>query len=145
MLLEISQNSQENTCHFIKKQTLARVFSCEFREILRTPFLQNTFGRLLLFLINRLTLKSPNRYNISEYYKHYFQKHILLALITPAKLTPAFIGVIFQYSRLNFHRQTYNTGPFKAISWKITPFRIGVIRTKKVKYPYARKFKVVQN
>ena len=32
-------------CNFIKKETLAQVFSCEF---LRTPFLQNTFGRLLL-------------------------------------------------------------------------------------------------
>ena len=40
MFLEISQNSQENTCakisfltNFIKKETLAEVFSCEFCEI----------------------------------------------------------------------------------------------------------------
>ena len=36
MLLEISQNSQENTCataSFIKKETLAQVFSSEFCEI----------------------------------------------------------------------------------------------------------------
>ena len=38
MFLEISQNSQENTCarvscNFIKKETLAKVFSCESCEI----------------------------------------------------------------------------------------------------------------
>ena len=35
VLLEISQNSQENTCArvFIKKETLAQVLSCEFCEI----------------------------------------------------------------------------------------------------------------
>ena len=30
---KISQNSQENNCNFIKKETLAQVFSCEFCEI----------------------------------------------------------------------------------------------------------------
>ena len=59
MLLEISQNSQENTyardsfliklqassCNFIKKESLALVFSCEFCEICKnTFFLQNTSG-----------------------------------------------------------------------------------------------------
>ena len=41
MLLEISQNSQENTCaraSFIKKETLAQVFSSEFCEILEDAF-----------------------------------------------------------------------------------------------------------
>ena len=46
VFLEISQNSQENTCaslffnklhappcNFIRKETLAQVFSCEFYEI----------------------------------------------------------------------------------------------------------------
>ena len=51
VFVEISQNSQENTCarisfliklQLIKKEILAQVFSCEFCEILRTPFLQNT-------------------------------------------------------------------------------------------------------
>ena len=49
--LEISQNSQENTCaraseasvcNFIKKEAMTQAFSCEFCEISRTPFLQNT-------------------------------------------------------------------------------------------------------
>ena len=57
--LTISQNSEENTCarvyfliklqrpetcNFIRKETLAQVFSCEFCEILRTLFFQNTGG-----------------------------------------------------------------------------------------------------
>ena len=53
MFLEISQNSQENTCarvsfliklqaqvfNFIKKETLGQLFSCEFCEISKNTFL----------------------------------------------------------------------------------------------------------
>ena len=56
MLLEISQNSQESTCanasfliklqdeayNFIKKETLAQVFSCEFCEISKNIFSYRT-------------------------------------------------------------------------------------------------------
>ena len=54
VFLEISQNSQENTCsrvsfliklqacNFIKKGTLAQVFSCEFCEIPENNFLYRT-------------------------------------------------------------------------------------------------------
>ena len=56
VLQKISENPQENTsarvssfiklqadpCNFIKKETLAQVFSCEFCEILRTPFFYRT-------------------------------------------------------------------------------------------------------
>ena len=38
MFLEIPQNSQESTCNFIKKETLAQVFSCEFYEISKNIF-----------------------------------------------------------------------------------------------------------
>ena len=61
MFLEITQNSRENTCakvpffnnkkktcNFIEKETLEQVFSCEFCEISKYTFLQNTSGRLLL-------------------------------------------------------------------------------------------------
>ena len=60
MILEISQNSQENTVPeslFNKvagrrglywKKTEAQVFSSEFVKFLRTPFLLNTSGWLLL-------------------------------------------------------------------------------------------------
>ena len=56
VLLKISQNSQENTCarvsfliklqaeacNFIKKETLAQVFSCEFCEIFKNTFFRRT-------------------------------------------------------------------------------------------------------
>ena len=37
MFLKISQNSKENTCacNFIKKKTLAQLFSCEFCEMFK--------------------------------------------------------------------------------------------------------------
>ena len=52
MFLNISHNPQENicgrvsflikleasACNFMKKETLAQVFSCEFCEISKTPF-----------------------------------------------------------------------------------------------------------
>ena len=49
LFLEISQNSQENTCaralsliNFIKKDTLVQVPSCEFCEIFRITFSYRT-------------------------------------------------------------------------------------------------------
>ena len=46
LFLEISQNSQENTsaqaCNFIKKETLAKVFSCEFCEVSKNTFFYRT-------------------------------------------------------------------------------------------------------
>ena len=48
MFLEIPQNSQENTCaqaeacNFIKKETLAQVFSYEFYEIFKNIFFYRT-------------------------------------------------------------------------------------------------------
>ena len=62
VFLEISQNSQKNTCatvsfliklqaeacNFIKKETLAQAFSGEFCEISKNTFLLNTSERLLL-------------------------------------------------------------------------------------------------
>ena len=38
VFLKISQNSQENTCAFIKKEALAQVFSCEFCQISKNNF-----------------------------------------------------------------------------------------------------------
>ena len=59
---KISQNSQENTCarvafliklqadacNFIKKVTLAQVFSCEFCEIFKNTFFMEHLWCLLL-------------------------------------------------------------------------------------------------
>ena len=48
MFLEVSQNSQEKTCaraswNFNKKETLARVFSCEFCGISKNIFFTEHF------------------------------------------------------------------------------------------------------
>ena len=45
VFLEISQNSQENArpaCKFIKKETLAQMFSCEFYKISKNTFFYRT-------------------------------------------------------------------------------------------------------
>ena len=44
VFLEVSQNSQENTCVrvVIKKETLTQVLSCEFCEISKSTFLNRT-------------------------------------------------------------------------------------------------------
>ena len=52
VLLKILQNSQKNTCprlSFLKKRPWHRCFPVNFAKFLRTPFLQNTSGRLRLF------------------------------------------------------------------------------------------------
>ena len=69
VFLEISQNSQENNCarvsesrfksqacNFIKGETLEQVFSCEFCEISRTPFLKEHLWWLLLQFLGGLHL-----------------------------------------------------------------------------------------
>ena len=77
--LKILQNSQESTCakvsflmklqasglrpqacNFIKKETLVQVLSWEFCEISKDSFLQNTSGRLLLWL-NTASMRNQNR------------------------------------------------------------------------------------
>ena len=39
--------------NFIKKETLAQMFSCEFCQISKNTFLQNNSGRLLLNILLR--------------------------------------------------------------------------------------------
>ena len=70
MFLKIPQNSQQNTCvrdsflktlqasacNFIKKETLAQVFSCEFREIFKNIFFTEP-------------LRAPTSVASSNYYK----------------------------------------------------------------------------
>ena len=71
VLWEISQNSQENICtrisfliksnsvdlQLIKSESLAQSFCCEFCEVCKKSFLQNTNGRLLLIIAVSLVLK----------------------------------------------------------------------------------------
>ena len=39
-------------CNFIKNETLAQVFSCEFAKFLRTPFFTEHLRWLLLFCVS---------------------------------------------------------------------------------------------
>ena len=74
VLLQISQNSQENicawvsflielqaqACNFIKKEALAQMFPVNFVQFLRTPFYIEHFWCLLLFfakIVNGLAVK----------------------------------------------------------------------------------------
>ena len=51
---------QGEACNFIKKETLAQLFSCEFCEILRTPFVQNTSGWQVLWTATSETLNTKH-------------------------------------------------------------------------------------
>ena len=62
MFLEILQNLQENTCArvlcFIKIETLAQTFSCEFREISKNTFLTEhvwAIASMTTKIINKIT------------------------------------------------------------------------------------------
>ena len=46
-----------SACNSIKKETLPQVFFCEFYEISKNTFLQNTSGRLLPTFLVSMTLK----------------------------------------------------------------------------------------
>ena len=73
VFLEISQNSQKNTCvrdsFLLKLQaTLAQVFPVNFAKFLRTAFLQNTSGRLLLNVKNTcFKMSQPYHQRLREY------------------------------------------------------------------------------
>ena len=54
VLLEISQNSQTKVCNFIKKESLAQVFSCEFCEISKNTFF--TEHRWLLLFLSQIEI-----------------------------------------------------------------------------------------
>ena len=65
VFLTISQNPQENTCarvsylsNFTKKRLWHECFTVNFAKFLRTPFLQNTSGRLLVAFDLLLLLRS---------------------------------------------------------------------------------------
>ena len=76
MILKISQSSKENTyarasfliklqasiCNFIKNETLAQVFSCEFCEIFKNTFIEHLRWLLLIRDENLLILDYPEWY-----------------------------------------------------------------------------------
>ena len=48
VFFQFLQNSQPETCNFIKKETLAQIFSCEFRKIFKSTFFTEHLWWLLL-------------------------------------------------------------------------------------------------
>ena len=69
-------------CRFIKKETLAQVFSCGFCEISNNTFLQNTSGRLLLQIRSILSIQytvdsiRSIQYTNTELFKDYSKRSI---------------------------------------------------------------------
>ena len=47
--------SELKASNFIKKRLRHKCFPADFAKFLRTPFLQNTSGQLLLFRVNRVS------------------------------------------------------------------------------------------
>ena len=78
LLLQILQNSQENTClrvsfliklqarpaTLLKKRLWHRCFPVNFAKFVRATFLQNTSGRLLKYLLSTKRFDSMNSSNI---------------------------------------------------------------------------------
>ena len=91
VFLEISQNPQDNTfarasfliklqacCNFIKKETLAQVFSCDFCEISKNNIFHRTRqgGWLLLYVQGERIDGSKLHVIILISWSSYFQKHL---------------------------------------------------------------------
>ena len=50
-------------CNFIKKDTLAQVFFCEFCKFSKSSFLEKTFGWMLVYIINFALWMDPHKCN----------------------------------------------------------------------------------
>ena len=106
MLLEILQNSHENTCvrvsFLIKLQTSDkqkvnmcwhRYFPVNFAKFLRTPFLQNTSGQLLLSLANYnflqetlINIKICHFHSCINHQKHLFLRKLITSYLGPVNV-----------------------------------------------------------
>ena len=68
VFLIVSQNSQENTCarvsFLLKKRHWRCCFPVNFEKFPRTPFLQNTSRRLLLYMLGTSTHVATNYLNV---------------------------------------------------------------------------------
>ena len=64
------QSLQPKACNFIKKETLAQMFSCEFWEISKNTFLQNTSGQLLLSFATSRRSRNANTVFSTRIFPH---------------------------------------------------------------------------
>ena len=73
-IILVRSSQMPESCIFIKKRSLAQVFSCEFCKILKNNFLQSIFERLLLFcFMGRCFLAYNGDPSIDFFQKIYFQ------------------------------------------------------------------------
>ena len=67
-------------CNFIKKETLAQVFSCEFWEIFRkTFFTEHLLAMTLRFRLVHLSSGSSNLFLFTEPYRDYIKRETVSA------------------------------------------------------------------
>ena len=82
--------------NFIKKESLVQVFSCEFANFPRTPFLQKTSGQLLLsfllvFFQNLEKTVEENNKLLMEVRPFTFSKILLMSVQYVNKLTKTYV------------------------------------------------------
>ena len=125
-VLRILQNSQENTCarvsfllilffNFIKKETLALVFSVNFAKFLRTPFLQNTSWRILLEIW----------VNIPKSAWLVFVLHV--PIVIPSLLEPLVTYFNHNCQKRNDRKECFNDFGFFYCSWKYLIFEFSFV------------------
>ena len=73
--------SGAKACNFIKQRLWHRSFPVNFAKVLRTPFLQNTSGQLLLCRLNRVS-----DYYAKSIYIKVFLWIIVLWMLVPSKI-----------------------------------------------------------
>ena len=113
MFLKISQISQENTCarvSLLKKRLWRNRFPVNFAKFLRTPFLQNTSERLLLYYLKRLCFDQQEfaiqkqiifkMAAVNRRRKHYIL-YILLCLLY---IWSIFLYIYYRYIRMSPER-----------------------------------------
>ena len=91
VFLEISQNSQENTCTrvatLLKKRLWHKCFPVNIAKFLRTSFLQNTSGRVLL---------ASDR---SDLYRNFA---LTIVVLSTKKLYPSFLKTVYVFQNICF-------------------------------------------
>ena len=97
-------------CNFIKKETLAQVFSYELCKFLRTPILQNTSGRLFLNMINRVpawTIFAGPQFILSFCNCWNWRLFYFLYDFGPRELHRKLLNEVHTLATQNFHFQIY--------------------------------------
>ena len=100
VFLEISQNSQENNATLLKKWLWHRCLPVNFAKFLRTPFLDNTSGRLLLFFSEKFIFANLTLKRLQVWVNPYYQQTMSFAQYIEVFLNPMLRGQITSTSDL---------------------------------------------